>query len=478
MRFIGKDEKSGNWKNYVYPSYSVSNTPSSQYLGCCLLRSKWIERAMSNNYIGFPWISYSYSNSSGSKTFFQYFQLGYGILHRLPNRRPALLLSKTAGIVYRVCRVCCYYSGSFVYSVFLKLALRSCIRSSDSKNESRLCDVHTVRPEPSCVYFFLPLFVSYSAVIDYFFMSRVLDGNFDNKCLSKRIYVHGRVAQSTNTFNSDIIVTLFLAKRKNSFYQLLNFFDFIDIRYVLRLLHQFRHFCQSMVDSNIDFFAGIIAEGERQKVFCAFWREFYKKTFSNFFVQRKEQDLFSVYFRTKDSVLLPTEGNWLSKKSIEWIRNIYFLQVKLLSSGLNLKRKFLNYPIFFKNSILFRSNVDDCEIFCLVEKAIYSKEQSGSRQSCRKPIKYSISKLSEVHNFQQESWIQTRKCNYNDTNKNARTKNPILTKEFCSNKKLPFIHLILRGLISNFGVVAKFYSSLRRIHCFIRQERAVSAIGQ
>lgn len=70
MRFIGKDEKSGNWKNYVYPSYSVSNTPSSQYLGCCLLRSKWIERAMSNNYIGFPWISYSYSNSSGSKTFF------------------------------------------------------------------------------------------------------------------------------------------------------------------------------------------------------------------------------------------------------------------------------------------------------------------------------------------------------------------------------------------------------------------------
>ena len=135
MRFIGKDEKSGNWKNYVYPSYSVSNTPSSQYLGCCLLRSKWIERAMSNNYIGFPWISYSYSNSSGSKTFFQYFQLGYGILHRLPNRRPALLLSKTAGIVYRVCRVCCYYSGSFVYSVFLKLALRSCIRSSDSKNE-------------------------------------------------------------------------------------------------------------------------------------------------------------------------------------------------------------------------------------------------------------------------------------------------------------------------------------------------------
>ena len=110
-----------------------------------------------------------------------------------------------------------------MYSVFLKLALRSCIRSSDSKNESRLCDVHTVRPEPSCVYFFLPLFVSYSAVIDYFFMSRVLDGNFDNKCLSKRIYVHGRVAQSTNTFNSDIIVTLFLAKRKNSFYQLLNF---------------------------------------------------------------------------------------------------------------------------------------------------------------------------------------------------------------------------------------------------------------
>ncbi len=120
MRFIGKDEKSGNWKNYVYPSYSVSNTPSSQYLGCCLLRSKWIERAMSNNYIGFPWISYSDSNSSGSKTFFQYFQLGYGILHRLPNRRPALLLSKTAGIVYRVCRVCCYYSGSFVYSVFVK----------------------------------------------------------------------------------------------------------------------------------------------------------------------------------------------------------------------------------------------------------------------------------------------------------------------------------------------------------------------
>ena len=163
-------------------------------------------------------------------------------------------------------------------------------------------------------------------------MSRVLDGNFDNKCLSKRIYVHGRVAQSTNTFNSDIIVTLFFGQKKKFFFiSYLTFFDFIDIRYVLRLLHQFRHFCQSMVDSNIDFFAGIIAEGERQKVFCAFWREFYKKTFLTFSSKGKSKICFPSISGRKDSVLLPTEGNWLSKKSIEWIRNIYFLQVKSCS---------------------------------------------------------------------------------------------------------------------------------------------------
>lgn len=120
MKFTGKDEKSKNWKNYVYPSDSVSNTPSSQYLGCCLLRSKWIERTMSNNYIGFPWVSYSDSNSPGSKTFFQYFQLGYGILHRLPDCRTTLLFSKTAGIIHRVCGLCRHYSGGFVYSIFVK----------------------------------------------------------------------------------------------------------------------------------------------------------------------------------------------------------------------------------------------------------------------------------------------------------------------------------------------------------------------
>lgn len=120
MKFTGKDEKSKSWKNYVYPSDSIPNTPSSLYLGCCLLRSKWIERTMSNNYIGFPWVSYNDSNSPGSKTFFKYLQLGDRILHCLSNRRASLLLSKTAGIVYRVCRLCRHYSGSFVYSIFVK----------------------------------------------------------------------------------------------------------------------------------------------------------------------------------------------------------------------------------------------------------------------------------------------------------------------------------------------------------------------